>query len=399
MIMSIFEKFQPLVQARQALITSGVNPFGVTVERIVSATQAMVNGRQTILAGTNNYLGLTFDPQCIDAACAAVHEEGTGTTGSRMANGSYAGHVALERELADFFGCRAAIVFSTGYLANLGVLSTLAGPNDVILLDADCHASIYDGCRLGGAEVIRFRHNDVNDLDKRLRRLGERASNTLILVEGIYSMLGDRAPLGDIAAVKQKYGAYLLVDEAHSLGVLGERGRGLAEEAGVEDGVDFIVGTFSKSLGATGGFCVSRRPELEWVRYASRPYIFSASPSPSVIASTRTALRILHTRPELRDRLWTNTHHLYQGLQDLGFTLGSEPTPVIAVLMDTREQTLAFWNGLLQRGVYVNLMLPPATPNGTFLLRCSVSAAHTPEQIGHILEIFSCLQEIVLRAR
>lgn len=393
MTMSIFEKFQPLVQARQALIASGANPFGVTVERIMSATQAMVNGHQTILAGTNNYLGLTFDPECIDAASAAVHEEGTGTTGSRMANGSYAGHVALERELADFFGCQAAIVFSTGYLANLGILSTLAGPNDVILLDADCHASIYDGCRLGGAEVIRFRHNDVNDLDKRLRRLGERASNTLILVEGIYSMLGDRAPLGDIAAVKQKYGAYLLVDEAHSLGVLGTRGRGLAEEAGVEDGVDFIVGTFSKSLGATGGFCVSRRPELEWVRYASRPYIFSASPSPSVIASTRTALRILHTRPELRDRLWTNTHHLYQGLQDLGFTPGSEPTPVIAVPMDSKEQTLAFWNGLLQRGVYVNLMLPPATPNGTCLLRCSVSAAHTPEQIEHILEAFAFLRK------
>lgn len=396
MIMSIFEKFQPLVQARQALLASGANPFGVTVERIVSATQAMVNGRQTILAGTNNYLGLTFDPQCIDAASVAVHEEGTGTTGSRMANGSYAGHVALERELADFFGCQAAIVFSTGYLANLGILSTLAGPNDVILLDADCHASIYDGCRLGGAEVIRFRHNDVNDLDKRLRRLGERASNTLILVEGIYSMLGDRAPLRDIAAVKRKYGAYLLVDEAHALGVLGAQGRGLVEEAGVEDAVDFIVGTFSKSLGATGGFCVSRRPELEWVRYASRPYIFSASPSPSVIASTRTALRILHSRPELRDRLWANTHHLYQGLQDLGFTLGSEPTPVIAVLMDSREQTLAFWNGLLKRGVYVNLMLPPATPNGTCLLRCSVSAAHTPEQIGHILETFASLREIAL---
>lgn len=397
--MSIFQKFQKLVEDRQALMASGANPFGVTVERIISATEAMVNGRQTILAGTNNYLGLTFDPECIDSACAAVHEEGTGTTGSRMANGSYAGHVALERELADFFGCPAAIVFSTGYLANLGILSTLAGPNDVILLDADCHASIYDGCRLGSAEIIRFRHNDVSDLDKRLRRLGERASNTLILVEGIYSMLGDRAPLKDIAAVKQKYGAYLLVDEAHALGVLGARGRGLVEEAGVEDAVDFIVGTFSKSLGATGGFCVSRRPELEWVRYASRPYIFSASPSPSVIASTRTALRILQTRPELRDRLWANTDHLHQGLQDLGFTLGSEPTPVIAVLMETKEQTLAFWDGLLKHGVYVNLMLPPATPNGTCLLRCSVSAAHTPEQIGNILETFSSLQEITLQAK
>ncbi len=390
--MPIFEKFRPLAAARAELVESGVNPFSVVIEHMISATEAVVNGRRTILAGTHNYLGLTFDPQCIDAACKAVQKEGTGTTGSRMANGSFAGHVALEHELADFFACPSAIVFSTGYLANLGILSTLAGPGDVILLDADSHASIYDGCRLGGAEVVRFRHNDIHDLDKRLRRLGERTIDALILVEGIYSMLGDRAPLTAMIELKRQYGAYLLVDEAHSLGVLGERGRGLAEEVGGEDDVDFIIGTFSKSLGATGGFCVSRRPELELVRYAIRPYVFSASPSPSIIASTRTALSILRTRGELRARLWENAHHLYQGLQGLGFTLGPEPSPVIAVVLETKAQALALWSGLLERGVYVALVFPPATPNGTYLLRCSVSAGHTAEQIESILAAFAQLR-------
>jgi 8-amino-7-oxononanoate synthase len=393
--MAIFDKFRQLAESRQELAESGVESINVVMERIISPTEAMINGRHSILVGTNNYLGLTFDPDCIDAACKAAHEQGTGTTGSRMANGTYANHVALERDLADFFNCRGAIVFSTGYVANLGILSALAGPGDTILLDADCHASIYDGCRLGGAEVIRFRHNNAADLEKRLRRLGERAENTLILVEGIYSMLGDRAPLADIAALKSKYGAYLLVDEAHSVGVLGEHGRGLAEEAGVEDRVDFVVGTFSKSLGAIGGYCVSNHPELELIRYASRPYIFTASPSPSTIASTRAALEILRSRPELQKQLWDNAGRLYKHLQDLGFSLGPEPSPIIAVRLGSVEQALTFWVGLLERGVYVNLVLPPATPDTAPLLRCSVSAGHTPEQVDKICEAFASLQEIV----
>ena len=389
--MALFDKFQHIVEARQELADSGVSSINVVMDKIISPTEAMVNGRHTILVGTNNYLGLTFDPDCIDAACKAVHDQGTGTTGSRMANGTYASHVDLERDLADFFGCRSTIVFSTGYVANLGMLATLAGPEDVILLDADCHASIYDGCRLGGADVIRFRHNNVNDLEKRLGRLGERSSNALILVEGIYSMLGDRAPLAEIAAIKDKYGAYLLVDEAHSLGVLGENGRGLAEEAGVEDRVDFIVGTFSKSLGAIGGYCVSNHSELELIRYASRPYIFTASPSPSIIASTRTALKILRSRPELRERLWANANKLYKSLKEMGFLLGPEASPIVAVRLESKEQALSFWIGLQERGVYVNLVLPPATPDGRPLLRCSVSAGHTPEQIDRICQAFAAL--------
>jgi 8-amino-7-oxononanoate synthase len=386
--MTIFDKFQPLAEARQQLEQNASDFFNVVVEEIISGTEAVVNGRRMVLAGSNNYLGLSFNSDCIDAACQAARKEGTGTTGSRMANGTFSGHVALEKELAEYFGRRSAIVFSTGYIANLAMLSTLVGPGEVILLDADCHASIYDGCRLGDAEIIRFRHNDAADLEKRLRRLEKRNTSVLVVAEGLYSMLGDRAPLADIVAVKQKYGAYLMVDEAHSLGVLGENGRGLAEEAGVEDGVDFVVGTFSKSLGAIGGFCVSNHPELNLVRYASRPYVFTASSSPSIIASTRKALSILRTRPELRQQLWNNANRLYQGLQKMDFNLGPEPSPIVAVRQEKMEEAFAIWNRLLEKGIYVNLVLPPATPDGGALLRCSVSAAHTTEQIDQICEAF-----------
>ena len=393
--MTIFDKFQPLAEARQQLEQNASDFLKVVMQEIISGTEAIINGRRTILAGSNNYLGLSFNSDCIDAACQAARAEGTGTTGSRMANGTFSGHVALEKELAEYFGRQGAIVFSTGYIANLAMLSTLVGPGEVILLDGDCHASIYDGCRLGGADIIRFRHNDAADLEKRLGRLESRNTNVLVVAEGLYSMLGDRAPLADIVAVKQKYGAYLMVDEAHSLGVLGDNGRGLAEEAGVEEGVDFVVGTFSKSLGAIGGFCVSNHPELDLVRYASRPYVFTASSSPSIIASTRRALQILSTKPELRHRLWDNANKLYETLQDLGFTLGPEVSPIIAARFDNMQEALAFWSGLLEQGVYVNMVLPPATPDGRCLLRCSVSAAHTEEQMAHICKAFTAVKELV----
>ncbi|HHO69476.1 MAG TPA: aminotransferase class I/II-fold pyridoxal phosphate-dependent enzyme, partial [Gammaproteobacteria bacterium] len=259
--MSLFDKFQPLIDIRAELDKLGVMPFGAVTEKLLSATEGIVNGHKVILAGTNNYLGLTFDPECIAAARQALEEQGTGTTGSRMANGTFADHLKLEQELAAFFDRDHAIVFSTGYAATMGMSSTLAGPGDVIVMDADSHASLYDGVRLSGADIIRFRHNDPEDLAKRLRRLGERTENTLIITEGMFSMLGDQAPLAEIAAVKREYGGMLLVDEAHSLGMLGEHGRGVAERDGVEDDVDFVVGTFSKSLGSIGGYCVSSHPQ------------------------------------------------------------------------------------------------------------------------------------------
>ena len=392
--MSLFDKFQPLVHDRQSLLGQGVDPFGAPIEEIYSPTEARINGKRTILAGTNNYLGLTFDKECLDAAHAALDELGTGTTGSRMANGSFSGHRALEREIAAFYECEKAIVFTTGYQANLAVISGLANNEDTIVIDADSHASIYDGCRLSGADIVRFRHNNPDDLDKRLKRLGERAANTLVIIEGIYSMLGDKARIREFIEVKKHHQALLLVDEAHSLGVLGERGRGLVEEAGVIHETDFIAGTFSKSLASTGGYCVSNHPQLDLIRYASRPYIFTASPCPSVIASTRAALKRVENGADLRARLWRHARRLYRHLQDAGYELGPEPCPVIAALLDTREQALALWRGLHEHGVYVNLIFPPATPDGKSLVRISVCAAHTDEQIDKICGAFSALSDL-----
>ena len=390
--MSLLEKIHQLGQDRAALMGGGLDPFGVEVEELYSPTEAKIGGRRVILAGSNNYLGLTFDEACIQAAQDALEAEGTGTTGSRMANGSFSSHLALERELADFYGYRSAIVFSAGYLANLGMIAGLMGPGDIVLLDGDCHASIYDGCQLSGADVLRFRHNDPESLRKRLVRLGEDAARTLIIVEGIYSMLGDRAPLKELVDVKNECGGYLMIDEAHSLGVLGETGRGLVEETGTGAEVDFVVGTFSKSLGAVGGFCASDRTDLDLIRLASRPYIFTASPSPSVIASVRASLDIVRSRPDLRERLWENAARLYQGLDELGYRLGPDVSPVVAAFLDSPEQALSCWRKLLEvEGIYVNLMMPPATPGGECLLRCSVSAAHTPEQIDRIIEAFGTL--------
>ncbi|KLD67187.1 8-amino-7-oxononanoate synthase [Xanthomonas hyacinthi DSM 19077] len=373
---------------RQELAQVGIDPFGVQIDRIVSPTEGIIDGRPTILAGTNNYLGMTFDADCVASAREALETAGTGTTGSRMANGSYASHRELELDLARFYGKRDAIVFSTGYQANLGMISALAGPGDTVMIDADSHASIYDGCTLAGANTIRFRHNDADDLAKRMRRLGDEAANALIIVEGVYSMLGDRAPLRDFVRVKNEFGATLMVDEAHSMGVLGEKGRGLAEVDGVLDDIDYVVGTFSKSLGNTGGFCVGDSDDMDVLRYASRPYVFTASLAPATIAATRTALRKLEAASDLRKRLQANAERLHAGLSALGFRLGAPANAVVAVLVGEKLEALRFWDHLLKAGVYVNLMVPPATPGNESLLRCSVSAAHTFEQIDAICAAF-----------
>ena len=373
--------------------SESLTPLGAVIEDLYSATEGRINGRRTILVGTNNYLGLSFDNECINASHHATRNYGTGTTGSRLANGSYSAHQALEQELAAFYGLSQAVVFSTGYMANLGIISSLVSPGDTIILDEHCHASIYDGCKLSGANIIHFRHNQADDLDKRLRRLGDQAQHALIIVEGIYSMLGDRAVLKDIVAVKQKYDALMLIDEAHSLGVLGDGGRGLAQEADVEEHIDFITGTFSKSLAGIGGFCVSQHPELDIIRYASRPYIFTASPSPATIASTRAALTIIQNRPNLRHQLWENATTLYQGLKTMGYELGPEISPVIAIHVGPREEALLMWQKIFDRGVYVNLVLPPATPDSNCLLRCSVSAAHTRAQLDVVLDAFAYFQD------
>lgn len=391
----LFDKFRPMRKLHGEMVAAaGSDPLATRVGTLHSPTEAEVGGRRCVLLGSNNYLGLTFDAGAIDAACAATQSFGTGTTGSRVANGSYAGHQDLERQLTAFFGREYGILFTTGYQANVGFLSGIAGKDDTILIDADCHASIYDGCKLSDATVMRFRHNDAADLGRRLRRLGG-GRNKLVVIEGIYSMLGDRAPLKEIAAACRDNGAYLLVDEAHSLGVLGATGRGLAEEAGVEDQVDFIIGTFSKSVGTIGGFCVSNHPELEMVRYAARAYLFTASLPPSIVASAGRTLERIRTDPGLRQRLWANTDIVYDGLKDLGFAVGPEKTPVIGVRMPSVEAGIRVWRTLLEQGVYVNLAMPPATPQGVCLLRCSVCAAHTGEQLDRVLKAFAAAARVL----
>ena len=385
--MGLFDRFNSLMQTHKAVMTCGADPFGIRLDRVLSPTKAIINDRPVILAGTNNYLGLTFHPTCVEAAARALEDEGTGTTGSRIANGSYSGHKKLEQALADFFGREHAMVFSTGYQANLGIISAIAGPDDYLIIDSDSHASIYDACKLSGATIIRFKHNDATDLDKRLRRLSSKTGNKIIVVEGIYSMLGDQAPLAEIAAVKRKHGAYLVVDEAHSLGVLGATGRGLAELIGVEDDVDFVVGTFSKSLGAVGGFCVSDLPDFEVLRVASRPYMFTASLPPSITASVTAALEIIRTTPDLQTKLWSNVDVFYDGLSLNGFELGEQKGPIVAVQLPNQEVAVQTWHELLEAGVYVNLALPPATPNDTPLLRCSICAAHSHDELQKIVDI------------
>lgn len=395
--MTLFSKFEALAAVGAELAQHGTSPVGVPMRRVLSPTRAEVDGREVILAGTNNYLGMTMDRDCIDAGHEALENEGTGTTGSRMANGTYDSHLALEREIADLYGMPQAIVFTTGYQANLGTIATLAGPDDVLIIDADSHASIYDAAKLSAARVFRFRHNDAENLDKRLGRLGDEARQCLVVVEGIYSMLGDQAPLKDMVAVTKEHGAALLVDEAHSLGVLGHRGCGLAEELELLDQVDFITGTFSKSVGTVGGFCVSPHPELAWVRNAMRAYIFTASASPANIASSRVALRKLRDGVDRRDRLWTNARRLYAALGDMGLKVGPQASPIVAVMMESREDTLNAWHTLLDNGVYVNLVVPPAA--NLNLLRCSVSAAHTPKDIDTIIEAYGVVAGNLQAAR
>jgi 8-amino-7-oxononanoate synthase len=386
----LFSKFDPLIAEREALAATGVrDPFGIVMDEITGPTTAIIKGRETILVGTYNYMGMTFDPDVIEAAKTALDDYGTGTNGSRVLNGTYKDHRDVEEALKEFYDVKYAMVFSTGYQANLGFVSAIAGRGDYIVLDADSHASIYDGCAMGNAEVVRFRHNNVEDLDKRLGRIPAEA-HKLVILEGVYSMVGDIAPLVEMVAVAKKHGAMIMSDEAHSMGFYGPNGRGVYEELGLEDDIDFVVGTFSKSVGTVGGFVVSNHPKFEVLRFVSRPYIFTASLPPSVVAAAAASIRKLRYAHEKRAHLWENTRTVHVGLRAMGYTLGTE-TPqsaIIAVMLPDQQQAVVTWEALLDAGVYVNVARPPATPNGMFLLRCSLSAEHTPDQIKTILAAF-----------
>ena len=386
----LFSKFDPLIQQREALLATGVtDPFSLVMEKVISPTVAVCNGRETILLGTYNYMGMTFDDDVIAAGKEALDKFGSGTTGSRVLNGTYRGHKECEDALKEFYAMDHAMVFSTGYQANLGIISTIAGKGDYVILDIDSHASIYDGCKMGDAEIVACRHNDIEALEKRLKRLPPEAGK-LVVLEGVYSMLGDIAPLKEMVRVAKENGAMVLVDEAHSMGFIGEHGRGVAEAQGVIDDVDFIIGTFSKSVGTVGGFCVSNHPKFEIMRLVCRPYVFTASLPPSVVATAATSIRKLMHGSNKRAHLWENSKTLHKGLQGLGFQLGTvEPqSAIIAVIMPDLERGAMMWEALLEEGLYVNLARPPATPAGMTLLRCSLCAEHSSEQVTEILGRF-----------
>ena len=386
----LFSKFDALIAQREGLLATGVkDPFSLVMEEVKSPTVAVCNGKETILLGTYNYMGMTFDDDVIAAGKKALEEFGAGTTGSRVLNGTFFHHRDVEQALKEFYGMDHAMVFSTGYQANLGIISTIAGKGDYIILDIDSHASIYDGCKMGDAEIVAFRHNDVEALEKRLKRLPADAGK-LVVLEGVYSMLGDVAPLKEMIRVSKEAGAMILVDEAHSMGFIGENGRGVAEEQGVLDDVDFVIGTFSKSVGTVGGFCVSNHPKFEIMRLVCRPYVFTAALPPSVMASSAASIRKLMHNGNKRAHLWENSKTLHKGLRDLGFQLGTESpqSAIIAVIMPDLERGAAMWEALLENGLYVNLARPPATPAGMTLLRCSLCSEHTSEQVADILDRF-----------
>ena len=386
----LFSKFDGMIELRETILATGVeDPYNLVMEKVLSPTRAICNGRDTILLGTYNYMGMTFDPDVLDAGKEALETYGSGTTGSRVLNGTYQGHKECEDALKEFYAMDHAMVFSTGYQANLGIISTIAGKGDYIILDIDSHASIYDGCAMGKAEIVPFKHNDIEALEKRMRRLPEDAGN-LVVREGVYSMLGDVAPLQEMIAIAKKYGAMVLVDEAHSMGFIGENGRGVAEEQGVMDDVDFIIGTFSKSVGTVGGFCVSNHPKFDILRLVCRPYVFTASLPPSVVATAATSIRKLMHGANKRAHLWENSKRLHAGLKELGISIGTdEPqSAIVAVIMPDLERGAMMWEALLKEGLYVNLARPPATPAGMTLLRCSLCAEHSSEEVETILQMF-----------
>jgi glycine C-acetyltransferase/8-amino-7-oxononanoate synthase len=386
----LFSKFDALIAQREGLLSTGVmDPFSLVMEKVLSPTVAVCNGKETILLGTYNYMGMTFDEDVIAAGKKALDEFGAGTTGSRVLNGTFQGHKECEDALKEFYDMKHAMVFSTGYQANLGIISTIAGKGDYIILDIDSHASIYDGCKMGDAEIVAFRHNDVEALEKRLKRLPAEAGK-LVVLEGVYSMLGDVAPLKEMIRISKEAGAMVLVDEAHSMGFIGENGRGVAEEQGVLDDVDFVIGTFSKSVGTVGGFCVSNHPKFEIMRLVCRPYVFTASLPPAVVACSAISIRKLMHNGNKRAHLWENSKTLHKGLRDLGFQLGTAEaqSAIIAVIMPDLERGAAMWQALLENGLYVNLARPPATPAGMTLLRCSLCAEHTGDQVADILDRF-----------
>ncbi len=383
---SIFSGIESLARRRVGLLQLiGANPLEIKVERVISPTEAVIDGRRTRMFGTNNYLGLTFDPDVAQAAIQAIRNSGVGTTASRVASGNLRDHYQLEQELAQFLGKRTAIIFSTGFQANLGTIAGLCAAGDVIVVDEDCHASIYDAVKLSAARKLRFKHNDVKDLEAVLATITEPMARVMIVIESIYSSAGDAAPLREIVALKDRLGCHLLLDEAHSIGMFGPRGRGYAAEQGVLDRIDVMTGTFSKAFGLIGGFVASDHPDFFCLRYAARPFMFTAALPPSVVASARVVLTKIAEGDDRRERLWRNAGRLRAGLKALGIRTLDVRSPVVSAFFDDLTPCYQIWSGILERGFYANLLIPPASSHGGCIIRFSVCSEHSVADIDALL--------------
>ncbi|MEZ4647434.1 MAG: aminotransferase class I/II-fold pyridoxal phosphate-dependent enzyme [Candidatus Eisenbacteria bacterium] len=391
----LFDKCRGFTRAREAK-EAGLYPYFIPISGS-EGSEVVIDGERKIMLGSNNYLGLTHDPRVMEAAATAAAKYGTGCTGSRFLNGTLDLHLELEAELAEFLGKEAALVFSTGFQTNLGAIATLGQRNDAIITDKLDHASIIDGARLSSATRYRYNHADVHHLDQVLEKAGHECPDggKLVIVDGIFSMEGDVADLPAIVPVCRKHNARLMVDEAHSVGVMGDTGAGVHEYFHLTKDCDVIVGTFSKSFASIGGFVAGDEQVIHYIQHHARSLIFSASMAPYSVATVRECLRIIRTEPELRARLWRNKERLHEGLKSLGFDLGTTTTPIIPVIVGGLEDTFRFWRALLDIGVFTNPVIPPAVPEGTCRIRTSLMASHTDELIDEALGKFEKAGKLV----
>lgn len=381
--MDLFKKCDQIGYIEEAKV-KGVYPYFNPLET-GQDTEVIINGKKTLMIGSNNYLGLTSHPEVMAAGIEAIKKYGSGCSGSRFLNGTLDIHIALEKELATFLHREAALTFSTGFQSNLGIISAIAGRNDVIVGDKENHASIYDACRLSYAKLLRYDHNDMEDLEKVLASIDDE-KGILIITDGVFSMTGDICNLPEIVRLAKKYNARVMVDDAHGLGVLGKHGRGTPEHFGLEEEVDIVMGTFSKSLASLGGYMSAKSKVIEYVKHFSRPFIFSASITPASVESARAALRVLDREPERVKALADISDYMRQGLIRLGVNLIPSSTPIIPIYTYEDEKTFLACKMLLNRGVYVNPVISPATPVGQSLLRTSYTATHTREQMDFAMQ-------------
>lgn len=381
----LFDRCYSFTRHTEAM-EAGLYPYFVPIADS-EGTEVNIDGRSLVMLGSNNYLGLTHDPRVLKAAEEASQQYGSGCTGSRFLNGNLDLHEQLERELADLVGKEKALVFSTGFHVNQGVIATLVGRKDSVVIDKLDHASIVDGAMLSGGEVYRFRHNDIADLEKALRRARNRGGGILVVVDGVFSMEGDLADLPEIIPIVKEYGARLMVDEAHAIGVMGETGAGTHEHFGVTDDADLLMGTFSKSFASIGGFAAGEGAVIDYVKHHARSLIFSASVPPYAVATVRTCIEIMKEEPERRERLWANARRLSDGLSSLGFNLGTTCTPIVPIIVGKLEETFMFWKALFEGGVFTNPVIAPAVPADSCRIRTSLMATHTDEQIDRALDI------------